>query len=110
MKNPDERLSFRPYRQVLESVQTQFDLLRFSLGSLKPNDRKRFFKGIAETKLAQIEKFRLKAKELKFMPDEEVDQTAQHQIERILIRYSEGWPCRKPPCPFRVHGRQVKPK
>ena len=83
MKSSDQRLSFKPYRQMLESVQTQFDLLRFSLGSLKPNDRKRFFKGTAEAKLGQIEKFRLKAKELKVMPDEEVDQIAQDQIERV---------------------------
>ena len=81
MNDSDQRLSFKPYRQMLESVQTQFDLLRFSLNSLKPIDRKRFFKGIAGTKLAQIEKFRLIAKKEKLMPDEEVDQLAQDQIK-----------------------------
>ncbi len=83
MKSSDERLSFKPYRQLLESVQTQFDLLRFSLNSLKPKDRKLFFKGIAETKLAHIEKFRATAKLNKVLSDEEADQTADDRIERV---------------------------
>lgn len=83
MESSDERLSFRPYRQVLESVQTQFDLLRFSLDSLEPNDQKRFFKGTAETKIAQVENFRMQAKQQKVLPDEDVDQLANEQIDRV---------------------------
>jgi hypothetical protein len=54
----DKRLSFRPYRQVLESVQTQFDLIRYSLKIIKPKDRKQFIKQIKDKKLADIGKSR----------------------------------------------------
>jgi hypothetical protein len=75
----DKRLSFKPYWQVLESVQTQFDLIRFSLKLIKPKDRKQFFKQKAEKKFANIEKFRTTAKQWKMFSDEEVDQIAADQ-------------------------------
>ena len=79
----DKRLSFRPYRLVLESVQTQFDLIRFSLDLIKPKDRKQFFKQKADKKLAGIEEFRVVAKQQKILSDEDVDQRAADQIEYI---------------------------
>jgi hypothetical protein len=79
----DKRLSFRPYRQTIERVQTQFDLIRFSLQSLTPKDQKEFFQKVSEEKIAKIEKFRLSAKKHKIFPDEEVDQMANEQVERI---------------------------
>jgi len=83
MGDSDYRLSFKPYRLTLESVQTQFDLLRFSMKSLKPSERKRFFKGIAAAKLAEIEKFRRIVKEHKVFSDEEADQMAQDRIATV---------------------------
>ncbi len=80
MKSSDERLSFRPYRQTLESVQTQFDLLRFCLKLLKPKDRKRFLQEAAERKIAQLEERRLEAKDLR---DEEVDPIFDLQIATV---------------------------
>jgi len=83
MRHSDHRMSFKPYRQVLERVQTQFDLLRFSLTSLKPKERKRFFNGIAEQKFASIEEFRVMAKRHKLFLDEEVDEMANDQIAKV---------------------------
>jgi hypothetical protein len=83
MKNSTDLLSFKPYREVLERVQIQFDLLRFSLKALKPKDQKQFFAGVAATKLAQIERFRAWMKQHKILPDEEADQNADDQIKRI---------------------------
>jgi len=54
----DKRLSFKPYRLVLESVQAQFDLIRFCIKIIKPKDRKRFFKAKAEKQLAANENAR----------------------------------------------------
>src|ERR1039457_417206 len=79
----DKRLSFKPYRQALERVQIQFDLIRFSLQSLKEKDQKQFFKNILEEKIAGVEKFRALAKEHKFFSEKEADEIANEQIERI---------------------------
>lgn len=84
MGDSDYRLSFKPYRLTLESVQTQFDLLRFSMKSLKPSERKRFFKGITEARLAEIENTRRKLKEHKILPDEDVEELAKDQIAFLL--------------------------
>jgi hypothetical protein len=68
---------------VLESVQTQFDLIRFSLKIIKPKDRKQFFKQKAEKKLADNEKSRILIKKHKILSDEEADQNADAIIESI---------------------------
>jgi len=83
MKTSTDLLSFKPYREVLERVQIQFDLLRFSLKTLKAKDQKQFFTEIAARKLAQIEKFRTVAKQQKIFPDEQADEIAGHQIKRV---------------------------
>src|SRR6266705_4369456 len=79
----DKRLSFRPYRKVLESVQIQFDLIRFSLKVIKPKDQKQFFKQKADKKLADNEKFRKYLKQHKLNSDEETDQIADERIQSI---------------------------
>jgi hypothetical protein len=79
----DKRLSFRPYRQTIERVQTQFDLIRFSLQSLSKKDQKKFFNQVSDEKIARVEKFRAVAKQYKINTDEETDQIANEQIERI---------------------------
>jgi hypothetical protein len=79
----DKRLSFRPYRLVLESVQTQFDLIRFSLKIIKLKDRKQFFKQKAEKKLADNEKSRIFIKQHKILSDKDADQNADAVIESI---------------------------
>ncbi|HEY5041078.1 MAG TPA: hypothetical protein VIK53_03675 [Verrucomicrobiae bacterium] len=79
----DKRLSFKPYRVVLESVQTQFDLIRFSLKVIKLKDRKQFFKQKAEKKLADNEKFRNFLKQHRLNSDEDTDKIADERIESI---------------------------
>jgi hypothetical protein len=83
MKTSTDLLSFKPYREVLERVQVQFDLLRFALKNLKPKDQKQFFSETAAKKLAHIEKVRAVMKQQKIFPDEEADQIADDQIKRI---------------------------
>ena len=79
----DKRLSFRPYRQTIERVQTQFDLIRFSLQSLTAKDQKQFFKKVSDEKIGNIEKFRVLAKQHKILPDDQVDQDADMMIGHI---------------------------
>ncbi len=79
----DKRLSFRPYRLGLESVQTQFDLIRFSLKIIKLKDRKQFFKQKAVKKLADNKKSRIFIKQHKILSDEDADQNADAVIESI---------------------------
>jgi hypothetical protein len=78
-----DKLSFKPYREVLERVQIQFDLIRFSLKVIKPKDQKLFFKKVAEGKIAKIEKTRILFKQHKIDSDEEIDQTANERIESV---------------------------
>jgi len=82
-KTTDDRLSFRPYRLAVERVWIRFDLIRFSLQVLKERDQKNFFTNVSDEKIAKIEKFRVRAKQHKFFPDEEVDRIADEQIESI---------------------------
>src|SRR5580658_1849135 len=79
----DSRLSLKPYRQAVERVQIQFDLIRFSLQVLKKADQKQFFTKVSEEKITKVENFRVRAKQHTSFPDEEVDQIANEQIERI---------------------------
>jgi hypothetical protein len=83
MKTSTDLLSFKPYREVLERVQIQFELLRFALATLKPKDQKQFFMEVAAKKLAHNEKVRAVLKQQKILPDEEADQMADDQIKRI---------------------------
>jgi hypothetical protein len=79
----DKRLSFKPYRQVLERVQIQFDLIRFSMKALKEKDQKEFFKQVAEKKLSSNEKYRTFLKQHKLFSDEEADQMADERVKKI---------------------------
>src|SRR5258707_15858423 len=79
----DKRLSVRPYRLTIERVQRQFDLIRFSLQTLKSKEQKQFFKEISAEKIAKIEQFRAFAKQHKLFPDAEVDQIADMQVKAV---------------------------
>ena len=85
MKAKDDRLSVKPYWQVLERVQTQFDLMRFSLKVLKEKDQKQFCRETAEKKIAQIDKFRTAVKQQKLASDEEADRIAGLQIKIVQL-------------------------
>lgn len=88
----DNRLSFRPYRLAVERVQTQFNLIRFALRLLGEEDQKQFFEDVSDKKIAGMEQFRIRAKEMNqlqpkeektVLSDEEIDQIANDGIERI---------------------------
>jgi len=66
----DKRLSFKPYRQAIERVQIQFDLIRFSLKSLTKKDQKQFFKNVLDEKIAQTEITRALCKQHKILTDD----------------------------------------
>lgn len=79
----DNRLSFKPYRRTLERVRTQFELLRFALLALRPEQQTQFFEDVSKQRIARMEFFRETAKRQKTMTDQEADEIADEQIERI---------------------------
>jgi hypothetical protein len=86
----DNRLFARPYREALEGVTLQFDLMRFALRKLRDGDIRSFQQETLQSRLASLDSMKSKAQQMGHDLGSIIEEVKKHELEMARKRNRKG--------------------